>query len=234
MDALSPLTRPTVTIERHDDVARLVIEGDWTIQTSREAEAAIEAFDCGDAVRVEFCLGGVRTVDSAGAWIIHRERASMEFHGRTVSLINESERMHFLVCEIERHIPVLEDPPRQPFMVVRALMLIGETMVTIGRDAVAMLSILGVFGLRLATAFTAFRRLRITSILSNFDRTCRGAVPIVMLMSFLIGLIIAQQGGFYLATFGADLFVVDLAGVLILREIGVLLAAILVAGRSGS
>ena len=55
-----------------------------------------------------------------------------------------------------------------------------------------------------------------------------------MLMAFLIGLIIAQQGGFYLQQFGADLFVVDLAGVLILREIGVLLAAILVAGRSGS
>ncbi|MEO1104858.1 MAG: STAS domain-containing protein, partial [Pseudomonadota bacterium] len=132
-----------MTIERADDFARVVFEGDWTITTSREAEAEIDSFTCGNAKDIEFDLGGVGTVDSAGAWIIHRERAAMEYAGRTVKLANESQRMHFLVCEIERHIPAPENPPRQPFMLVRALMAISETMVTIGRDAVAMLSILG-------------------------------------------------------------------------------------------
>ena len=60
------------------------------------------------------------------------------------------------------------------------------------------------------------------------------AVPIIALMSFLIGAIIAQQGAFQLRYFGAEIFVVDLVGILQLREIGVLLTAIMVAGRSGS
>ncbi|MEM9221068.1 MAG: ABC transporter permease [Pseudomonadota bacterium] len=234
MDAYAPSTTPTVAVQRRGNDARLVFTGDWTIGTSREAEAAMATFDCGDATRIEFDLGGIRGVDSAGAWIVHRERAAMEFAGRQVKLINESERVHFLICEIEHHIAHPEPRPRQPFIAIRALITIGQTMTIVGKDTVSLLSILGVFGLRLATAFTAFHKLRGTSILSNFDRTCRGAVPIVMLMSFLIGLIIAQQGGLYLRTFGADLYVVDLSGVLILREIGVLLAAILVAGRSGS
>ena len=78
------------------------------------------------------------------------------------------------------------------------------------------------------------RSLRLPSVANQFDRTCIGAVPIIVMMSFLIGAIISQQGGFYLRQFGAEVYVVDLAGVLVLRELGVILTAIMVAGRSGS
>ena len=60
------------------------------------------------------------------------------------------------------------------------------------------------------------------------------AVPLILLITFLIGAILAQQGIFHFRKFGADIFVVDMLGVLVLREIGVLLVAIMVAGRSGS
>lgn len=211
------------------------LSGAWVVSHAHAAETAIDAVDVKSARNVvTIDLSGVTDVDTAGAWLIHRERARAEFAGRRVEITGASERMQFLLDEIERHIPEPPSQQYQPYLVVRALIEIGRTMTMIWRDAVAILSILGVFGLRLGTICTHFYRLRVTSILANFDRTCRGAVPIVMLMSFLIGLIIAQQGGFYLRAFGADLFVVDLAGVLILREIGVLLAAILVAGRSGS
>ncbi len=72
------------------------------------------------------------------------------------------------------------------------------------------------------------------SIVNQIDRMGVGAVPIIILMSFLIGAIIAQQGAFQLRYFGAEVFVVDLVGILQLREIGVLLTAIMIAGRSGS
>ncbi|MEM0906065.1 MAG: ABC transporter permease, partial [Pseudomonadota bacterium] len=234
MDAHTPSQTPKMTCSRQPGLLRIRAEGAWTVTTSLAAEDAFACMEPSDEKRVIMDLGAITEIDSVGAWIIHRERARMEFLGRAVDLINTSDRMRFLLCEIERHVPHPDDLPRQPYFLVRCLITIGRTMTMVWRDLVALLSILGVFGLRLATAFTAFHKLRGTSILSNFDRTCIGAVPIVMLMSFLIGLVIAQQGGFYLQTFGADLFVVDLAGVLILREIGVLLAAILVAGRSGS
>jgi phospholipid/cholesterol/gamma-HCH transport system permease protein len=234
MDARAPNVEPTIVTSREGPILRVAFTGDWTIGAARRAERAIDRLDLGDARRFTFDVAGVTAVDSVGAWLIHRERARAEFSGRRVEVEGADKALEFLLSEIERHIPQPGDRPRRPYLVIRWLIELGETTMMIVRDAAQLMSMLGIFGTRLATAFTAWHRLRIVSILSNFDRTCRGAVPIVLLMSFLIGLIIAQQGGFYLKSFGADLFVVDLAGVLILRELGVLLAAILVAGRSGS
>src|SRR5919202_1599980 len=77
-------------------------------------------------------------------------------------------------------------------------------------------------------------RFRGTSVAHHLDMTGLRAVPIIALMSFLVGGIVAQQGAFQLSRFGANIFVVDLVGILVLREIGLLLTAIMVAGRSGS
>ncbi|MBJ3774087.1 ABC transporter permease [Acuticoccus sp. 2012] len=233
MDAHAPTTRPGVKVERDGDTVIVVATGAWTIRNSRQAEAAMAAVDL-SASKLVFDLSGVVDIDTAGAWVIYRERGKAEFAGRSVKLRGADERVLFLLEEIELHIPGPDDWPRRPYWIVRFLTDMGEGTVRMGHDALALLSMLGVFGLRLTTAFTHYHRLRGNSILSNFDRACRGAVPIVMLMSFLVGLIIAQQAGFYLMSFGATLYVVDLSGILILREIGVLLAAILVAGRSGS
>jgi phospholipid/cholesterol/gamma-HCH transport system permease protein len=75
---------------------------------------------------------------------------------------------------------------------------------------------------------------RLTSSVSQFDRTSWQAVPIIVMITFLIGAILAQQGFFHFRKFGADLYVVDMVGFLIMRELGVLLVAIMVAGRTGS
>ncbi len=73
-----------------------------------------------------------------------------------------------------------------------------------------------------------------TSLVHHLDRVGWQAVPIILLITFLIGGIIAQQGIFHFRKFGADVYVVDMVGILVLREIGVLIVAIMVAGRSGS
>ncbi|MDU6750454.1 MAG: ABC transporter permease, partial [Bradyrhizobium sp.] len=78
------------------------------------------------------------------------------------------------------------------------------------------------------------RSFRLTSTIHHLEQVCWRAVPIIVLITFLIGCIIAQQGIFHFRRFGADIFVVDMLGVLVLREIGVLLVAIMIAGRSGS
>jgi phospholipid/cholesterol/gamma-HCH transport system permease protein len=76
--------------------------------------------------------------------------------------------------------------------------------------------------------------MRPAAVVHQIDHMGVRALPIITLMSFMIGAIIAQQGAFQLRYFGAEIFVVDLVGVLVLREIGVLLTAIMIAGRSGS
>src|SRR6202007_2134522 len=76
--------------------------------------------------------------------------------------------------------------------------------------------------------------LRLTSLVNQIDRVGWRAVPIILMITFLIGGILAQQGLFHFRQFGADVYVVDMVGILVLREVGVLMVAVMVAGRSGS
>jgi phospholipid/cholesterol/gamma-HCH transport system permease protein len=78
------------------------------------------------------------------------------------------------------------------------------------------------------------RSLRLTSLIYQLYRIGWQAIPIIMLITFLIGAIIAQQGFFHFRRFGAESYTVDMVGILVLRELGVLIVAIMVAGRSGS
>src|SRR5207237_1455384 len=111
----------------------------------------------------------------------------------------------------------------------------------IGRSAIGASEDLAVFLQMLGSLFAALlgvlrrpRSLRLTSLVYQLHRVGWQAIPIVVLITFLIGAIIAQQGFFHFRKFGADSYVVDMVGILVLRELGVLIVAIMVAGRSGS
>lgn len=104
-----------------------------------------------------------------------------------------------------------------------------------GRDEVlSLLNTLGRLAYALANVTISPKSFRVTSLFHQLDRTGLQAVPIIALITLLIGSIIAQQGFFHFRKFGADEYVVDMVGILVLREIGVLIVAIMVAGRSGS
>jgi phospholipid/cholesterol/gamma-HCH transport system permease protein len=111
---------------------------------------------------------------------------------------------------------------------------LGRTVSNIGHDFIPFLYMLGATVAALGRVIASPRHFRLTSAVHHLDRVCWQAVPIILLITFLIGCIIAQQGIFHFRKFGADIYVVDMVGVLVLREIGVLIVAIMVAGRSGS
>ena len=219
-----------------DDAGRqfLSLSGDWTVSTLAEADRQIETLEIAKDKLTCIDVSNIGHLDTSGAWLIHRTRGQLEFSGRKVELTGLSEVRRSLFNEIERHHPPRWSPDRSGFTIVGFLEATGRQMVEAYKDALAMLHILGSLGMVLSTVLLQPKRLRSIAIAVQFDRSCIGAVPIVALMSFLIGAIISQQGGFYLKQFGADIFVVDLAGILVLREIGVILTAIMVAGRSGS
>ncbi len=183
---------------------------------------------------VEIDLSAVDALDTAGAWLIHRLRGRCEYKGARVRLNGLSERFRILLEDVETHHPLAWKERRRRISLMWIAEVTGRQVVEAGKDAVAVLHILGTLGAVIANILVHLSRLRLVSIAHQFDRAGIGAVSIVMLMSFLIGAIITQQGGFYLRQFGADRYSVDLVGVLVLREIGVLLTAIMVAGRSGS
>jgi phospholipid/cholesterol/gamma-HCH transport system permease protein len=111
---------------------------------------------------------------------------------------------------------------------------IGRSAVGATEDVTVFLQMLGSLFLALVSVLRRPRSLRLTSAVYQLYRVGWQAIPIVVLITFLIGAIIAQQGFFHFRKFGADSYVVDMVGILVLRELGVLIVAIMVAGRSGS
>ena len=110
---------------------------------------------------------------------------------------------------------------------------IGESIVAVGSRSAPFVNMLGALVIALLRVLVHPRRFRFTSMVHQLDNVGWRAVPIILLITFLIGCIIAQQGIFHFRKFGADIYVVDMVGILVLRELGVLIVCIMVAGRSG-
>lgn len=173
-------------------------------------------------------LGGVTVLDTAGAWVLSR-RTQQPVTGANAAQAR-------LLETVQRALQAADaTPPRpQPHRAGDALVAIGHAT---GAVAVATAQSLGFLGLvmaRLGAAVVQPRNLRITATVHHMETVGLAAVPIVALMGFLIGVVLAFQGATQLRQFGAEVFVVDLIAVSVLRELGILLTAIIVAGRSAS
>ncbi|MBD8876415.1 ABC transporter permease [Roseibium polysiphoniae] len=234
MAFLEKNTPPGGKVVTDEGVQRIELSGDWAINTLSAAEAILTSLQFSKEKLTCIDAGGIDNIDTSGAWLVHRLRGSLEFGGRRVEISGLDEKRKSLFNELDQHHPPRWTPEKRKFSIFGFLENTGRQMEGIWLDALAMLHILGSLGMVIATVVFQPKRLRGISVAVQFDKSCIGAVPIVALMSFLIGAIVSQQGGFYLRQFGADLYVVDLAGILVLREIGVILTAIMVAGRSGS
>ena len=139
-----------------------------------------------------------------------------------------------LIDEIHRVNLQKRTPPTNPNRFWAAADGVGRATVRLASDAVAFLGMFGELGVAMARIIAHPRRFRLTSAVYHLFRVGWQAVPIMMLITFLIGGIIAQQGIFHFRKFGADAYVVDMVGILVVREIGVLIVSIMSAGRSGS
>ena len=234
MSATELADPPSLDVEETADEARLVARGAWLLSTGRAAERLIDSVALKPKRRVVMDLSRVVALDTAGAWLLHQLRAAVEFEGARVELTGLPEYRRQLIEEVEGHVPVPWAPDRKPISWKRVPEAVGRRSVMIVGDLVDVLNVLGAFTAGLALCISQPRRLRFTSIVSNFDATGLGAVPIMMPDVVPDRRDHRAAGAFYLRQFGAEVFVVDLVGVLVLREIGVILTAIMIAGRSGS
>jgi phospholipid/cholesterol/gamma-HCH transport system permease protein len=174
-------------------------------------------------------LAGVERMDTVGAWMVHRLARDQ---GAEIAGANE-DAAHLLeqVAAADHPVKVRPDT-RPPFF--RVLDEMGAATVQAGRTLVGLL---GFFGETLISAWGVIRhprRFRFNAVVRQFEVVGVEALAIIGLMSFLIGIVIAQQGAVQLRQFGAEVFAINLIGRITLRELGVLMTAIMVAGRSGS
>ena len=205
--------------------------GDWRSVSIHTVTSKLEGLATGGGGVSEVDLSAITAMDTAGAWLIRRFMTRI---GDT-RLTSDNPRYVELLGALPETLPEpAADGRKSRSLFVRFFTPVGKTVVSAWEDTIAAMFILGsaVRGAQLKLG--RHSGLSPAAIVNQIDRMGVQAVPIITLMSFLIGAIIAQQGAFQLRYFGAELFVVDLVGILQLREIGVLLTAIMIAGRSGS
>jgi phospholipid/cholesterol/gamma-HCH transport system permease protein len=212
------------------DRVAVVATGAWTAANAAALEALVAPVEGRRAGAVVVDVGGLRELDTFGAWLVERllrSGATSELRG----LKDDFRGLYEKVAQSNRRTATL---PPLPTGAMAAVSRIGETMAELGRDLAGVVAMLGAIATALVRVVLSPSRLRLTSLVHHLDRVGLQAVPIIVLVTFLIGGIIAQQGFFHFRKFGADDYVVDMVGILVLREIGVLIVAIMVAGRSGS
>ena len=186
----------------------------------------------GGQVRID--LAEVESLDSAGAWLIQRTREQLERRGCRVELEGADGGQQAL---IERVAGVATGAPAEPAAgdpVSRVLVHLGKSTYEFGAEARDLLSFLGYAVVVFLRTLAQPRRLRVVALVNHMEKTGLDAMPIVGLLSFLIGVVLAYQGADQLSRFGAQIFTVNLVGIGVLREMGIILTAIMVAGRSGS
>ena len=187
----------------------------------------------GAAARVTLDLEGVDRIDTAGAWLVERTRRGLVDAGANVDLKAPQDKQRILIEEVRAHYADAP-PPRPAERFVDLLADLGKGVVGASEDMVDGTSYMGLFTMALVRSIANPARLRFTSIVHHLEMIGLRSVPIIALISFLVGGIVAQQGIFQLNTFGAPTLVVDLVGILTLRELALLLTSIMIAGRSGS
>jgi len=205
--------------------------GRWTAVTLEKAFAQVPR-KIPDEGELVVDLAGVSALDTSGAWFIERSLRNLRKAGREVRVANARPGALSLLDLVGAQ----PDPravkltrPRFTF-----LQRTGHATLALGQNMIDYLEFMGGAAQRWVKVVRNRRHWRLPQFFTHVEQTGVSAVPIVGLLSFLIGVVIAYQGLYVLQTYGATLFVANLAGVSVLRELGPLIAAIVVAGRTGS
>ncbi|WP_342361482.1 ABC transporter permease [Terrarubrum flagellatum] len=226
---------PFFALDRSADGARARLGGRWTSETGDLVEERIEALGEQLAGVRSFTLdlSAITHLDMLGAWVVHRLRRDVEKEGATFQISGARAEQTLLLDEVAEKAIERPGGRRQPNF-VDFLADIGESVCIAGKDFFKGVEFLGAIVSAAARVILSPRRYRPAALTQQIEHIALRGVPIITLISFLVGAIVAQQGIFQLQRFGATAFVVNLVGVLVLRELGVLLTSIMVAGRSGS
>src|SRR5579863_10085523 len=224
----------------------LDLTGEWRALSYREIDTALAAVELAGARRIEIATDRLAALDLTGAWRLREFMRQAQHMGAEVAFAGTPPDQLRLVEETLRPIEAAGPAPRHMKAFreelselpaeaeVATLTFIGRRAVTLWRDTMGALAFLGRLTGTGVGALPHPRALRPISIARHVYDTGITAIPIVALIAFLISVIIAYMSAQQLRSFGAEIYVVDLVTIGVLRELGVLLTAIIVAGRSGS
>lgn len=229
-------TVPLLNAVTVGDTLELRPTGSWTVANGNLLESLFNALEprLADAKRLRVDLTGVLEIDTLGAWLLEKLTRRAEQKGSPVVVTGIDERHAELIEDVRKVNRGRRAARPAPNPILLRLEQAGRASFDLVAEVAIFLQLLGETGWALLRTMRHPRALRLTSLVYQTWRIGWQAIPIMVLITFLIGAIIAQQGIFHFRKFGAESYVVDMVGILVLREIGVLIVAIMVAGRSGS
>ena len=198
-----------------------------SITIARAASTQRELDNLPDPLTID--VSGVQKMDTVGAWIIYRT-----VRDRGAKVVGASKEVEGLLNQVAEADEPTQVRPTEPPGTLRILAELGEWVAEAGRTLVGLVGFLGSVLIAFANIIRWPRRFRLNAVIQRFDLVGVRALGIIGLMSFLIGIVIGQQGAVQLRQFGAEVYTINLIGRLTLRELGPLMTAIMVAGRSGS
>lgn len=213
------------------DAIAVRCSGAWTVRGIQPLEQGVESVSWPDAGELMFECTAISALDTAGAWLLHRTLHDLEQHGKTVLIAGMKPEFNSLLKLVAARAVATEyvAPPSATM-----LEKIGKSGWSSMRDFINMLAFVGETAIGLLRLLAHPRRIRWRPILHNLQTAGFDALPITGLLSFLMGVVIAYQGADQLQRFGANIYVADMVGFTMLRELSPMLTAIIVAGRSGS
>ncbi len=216
------------------------MSGSWTARAISAVQPQLDAIQlkapsAKNSKPVIANANGIEALDTAGAWVLHRLFKRLEGEGNPVDLQGLRPDLAKLLDVVAQH---ADEQAKLPAPVAKAptgiVYLTGKTVADAVEQGVALLAFIGESAIALVACIAHPARMRWRPILFNIRSAGFDALPIVGLLSFLLGIVVAYQGAAQLRQYGANIFVADLVGLSMLREFAPLITAIIIAGRSGS
>ena len=229
----------TTDKHQHQTAAMLSVEdnavrcaGNWTVADLHPLEHQLPSVKWPEQAELTFDMQAVQLMDTSGAWLLARTVHDLEARGTQVSLQGLSsgaQALYELVQEDGGGAHKLPLPKRRPFLYAMGQGTLASLLRW--RDMVAFVGEMGESTVRVLRSPS---RIRWAAVLHELAQAGHKALPIVGLLCFLLGIVIGYQGGVQLEDYGANIYVVDLVGISMLRELAPMITAIIVAGRTGS
>lgn len=229
---------PHVALASEAGVLRLAVSGSWTVRDAARMERALADLrlprGAEAAAQGEIDLSGLERLDTAGAWLLNKTVNLWAGLGLASRFVGVQEPHAILLDEVRAHTPDAANLARTRTSPPSIVTDLGRASTQIASFVYALVGFLGAVTGSIAGTLMRPWRFRATSFMHHLEHAGLRALPIISLICILIGAVIMQQGAVQLEHYGAEAYAVNLVAILSLREVGVLLTAIMVAGRSGS
>jgi len=227
------MTKTNAQLVNHENGDGYLCSGSWSITELGSLASRLAKEPMPSETQVRISGKRIDHFDSAGAVALNNFLTKLKQQSKEIQLIDFSERQLALLKLVESKKDVLDyktpPPPKH-----NPLYILGEQAVEKLNQTKGFVTLLGDLSQNFIRTLGNWRRFRLPSIVSNINTAGIQALPIVGLLSFLIGIVLAYQMGLQLQTYGANIFIAYLSGMAIFREFAPLITAIIVAGRTSS